>query len=120
MSLTAIMSNALSGLQASQLGLRTTSNNIANVNTPGYARQAPSLSARILAGESAGVDVTSIRRVTDSFLTTASLNAKSGAAGAAALYDLMDRAQRLFGDPSGGASIASRSLDTSCSTSRPA
>ena len=38
MSLSGILGNALSGLQASQAGLRASSNNVANVNTPGYAR----------------------------------------------------------------------------------
>ncbi len=105
MSLTAIMNNALSGLQASQLGMRATSTNISNVNTPGYARQNVSLAARILNGQSSGVTVESIRRVTDSFLTTASLNAKASAAGSEALYEFMNRAQVLFGDPSSGASV---------------
>ena len=34
-----LLSVALSGIQAAQAGLDTTSHNIANVNTPGYSRQ---------------------------------------------------------------------------------
>ena len=39
MSLTVSLRTAASGLQAAQAGLRTTSDNIANVNTPGYVRK---------------------------------------------------------------------------------
>lgn len=39
MSLTAVLNTAVSGLQAAQVGLRTVSDNIANVNTPGYQSQ---------------------------------------------------------------------------------
>jgi len=38
MAINQIIGNALSGLQASQIGIRTASNNVANVNTPCYAR----------------------------------------------------------------------------------
>ena len=38
-SLNAVLNIAASGLNASQLGLRTVSDNIANVNTPGYVRK---------------------------------------------------------------------------------
>ena len=36
---TSIFRTAISGLQAAQAGIATTSHNIANVNTPGYSRQ---------------------------------------------------------------------------------
>lgn len=39
MSLMGIFGNGLSGLQAAQQGLRVVSQNVANVNTPGYARR---------------------------------------------------------------------------------
>ena len=40
MSLTATLRTASSGLNAAQAALRATSDNIANVNTPGYVRKA--------------------------------------------------------------------------------
>jgi flagellar hook-associated protein 1 FlgK len=40
-SLLGVMSVAMSGLEAQQAGLETTSNNIANLNTPGYTREQP-------------------------------------------------------------------------------
>ena len=50
MSLNGIIGNALSGLQAAQLGMRTASNNVANVNTAGYARTEINQTARNAAG----------------------------------------------------------------------
>ncbi|MGN0922030.1 MAG: flagellar hook-associated protein FlgK [Cellvibrio sp.] len=63
---------AYSGLNTNQVSLTTTSQNIANVNTPGFSRL--SVNTKALAGVSglhagAGVQVTSIRRIADSFLT---------------------------------------------------
>ena len=43
MSLSDILGSAVSGLSASQAGIRSVSNNIANVGTPGYARERVSL-----------------------------------------------------------------------------
>jgi len=42
-SLSASLATALSGLMAEQGALQTTTNNVANVNTPGYSRQVPVL-----------------------------------------------------------------------------
>jgi flagellar hook-associated protein 1 len=63
----------LSGIQASQTGIDTVSNNIANANTPGYTRQRVELSARpgyqSLVGQiGTGVQVDQIARLRDQFL----------------------------------------------------
>jgi flagellar hook-associated protein 1 FlgK len=105
MSINSVMNGALSGLQASQAGIRATSNNVANVNTVGYARQDISFSGRVVSGVSAGVEVEQIRRVTDRFLVLASLNASSRAAEADVVAGFLDRAQATFGDPANGASV---------------
>ncbi len=42
-SLNASLAIALSGLTAEQGALEATTNNVANVNTPGYSRQVPNL-----------------------------------------------------------------------------
>ena len=54
MALNSVIGNALSGLRASQLGLRTASNNVANVNTPGYARTELAITSRNVAGQRDG------------------------------------------------------------------
>ena len=55
MSLSQILSTALSGLNAAQAGIRTASNNIANVNTTGYAREKLSQQTGVAAGRTNGV-----------------------------------------------------------------
>lgn len=61
-----------SGVSAAQRALATTGQNIANANTPGFSRLSTLLASR--AGSSAlnaggGVEVTSIRRISDEFLS---------------------------------------------------
>ena len=69
-----MLSTAVSGLQAFQRNLTTIGHNISNVNTDGYSRQTVELSAR-KANPAAngfigtGVDITTIQRVYDQFLS---------------------------------------------------
>lgn len=114
MSLTTVMSTAMSGLAAAQSGLRTVSDNIANVNTAGYVRKVVDQTSLVTLGAGSGVDVIGIRRVIDKYLQNASLTAGSTAGGAAVTAELSDRAQALFGDPSTDNSFFSR-LDTAFS-----
>ena len=62
---------AVSGLNASQVALNVASNNIANVNTPGYSRQEAQFNSLYTNGPNAnglGVDVGGVRRVADEYL----------------------------------------------------
>lgn len=103
MSIGSILSSATSGLTAAQTGLRTVSDNIANVGTPGYVRKVVDQSSFV----GGGVGTASVRLAADRFLQAASLtaSAKAGAAGAQA--GLFDQAQALFGDPSKDSSFFS-------------
>jgi len=107
MSVNAILSSALSGLQAAQAGMRTTSSNITNVNTPGYAREEVDISSQTVGGMGVGVRIEGVRRVTDAFLVAASLGAASRATAADVRLELLDRTQAAFGDPTSGASVFS-------------
>jgi len=98
MSVNAILGSALSGLQASQAGMRTTSSNIANVNTPGYAREVVNISSQSVGGMGVGVNIDGVRRVTDAFLVAASLSATSRATAADIRLELLDRTQSAFGE----------------------
>ena len=65
---------SLSGLRAAQLGLATTSHNIANAGTPGYSRQRLDLAAGVPLFDSgsyfgSGVRLLEVRRSYDQFLT---------------------------------------------------
>ncbi|MBN8529960.1 MAG: flagellar hook-associated protein FlgK [Caulobacterales bacterium] len=102
MSLGSILNIANSGLQTAQTQLRVVSDNVANVNTPGYVRKVAEQVALTNEGLGSGVEVARIRLATDSFLQAASLNASSEASRQGVRYDLYDRIQALFGDPGGG------------------
>ncbi len=108
MSLSAIMSAANSGLNAAQTGLRAVSDNIANVNTPGYVRKLVDQRPLVSAGMGVGVDIAQIRRAADQFLQRAALTARASSAEANVVSQNMDRVQALFGDPSGKSSFFSR------------
>ncbi|MDO8297440.1 MAG: flagellar hook-associated protein FlgK [Caulobacter sp.] len=108
MSLASIMSSATTGLMAAQTGLRTVSDNIANVNTAGYVRKVVNQAPLVSAGMGVGVDITGISRAADAFLQRASLTARASSAQAGVQADAFDRAQALFGDPSGSNSFFSR------------
>ena len=108
MSLNEILNSAMSGLGASQAGLRSVSNNIANVGTPGYARQRVSLSTGVSGGRVSGVVVGEPSRVADKFLENA-VYQRGGAAGRSeAASSYLDRLQSLLGAPDSSAGIAGR------------
>ena len=101
MSLNLIMNNATSGLMTAQAQLRVVSDNVANVNTPGYVRKLAEQQAMTTQGIGAGVEIARIRLATDRFLQAASFSAGAEAARQGVRYELYDRIQSLFGNPSG-------------------
>lgn len=106
MAITAILNTAVSALNANLTALRTTSNNIANVNTPGYARQSVELISQVINGDGAGVQVSQIKRVVDTFLA-AELRLTTARAES---FDVQsathDRIQSLLGEPGQGNTLA--------------
>jgi flagellar hook-associated protein 1 FlgK len=107
-SLGEILNSALSGLGAAQASMRTVSNNIANVNTPGYAREKTNLSTDTAAGRVIGVTVGEPGRVADQFLE-ATVFARAGAAGAAETRSIyLDRLQSFLGTSGAEAGLPSR------------
>lgn len=101
MSLGSILNIANSGLQTAQTQLRVVSDNVANVNTPGYVRKVAEQVTLTNEGLGSGVEVARIRLATDRFLQAASLNGASEANRQGVRYELFDRIQSLFGDPGG-------------------
>ncbi|WP_304168864.1 flagellar hook-associated protein FlgK [Phenylobacterium aquaticum] len=101
MSLSIAMKTAASGLIAAQTGLRTVSDNIANVNTTGYVRKTVDQQPLVVGGMGMGVEITGINRVTDQYLQGASMTATSDSAKWGSMSQYLDNAQGLFGDPSG-------------------
>jgi len=108
MSLNAIMNTATSGLAAAQTQLRVISDNVSNVNTPGYVRKIADQTTLTSQGVGSGVEVSRIRLATDRFLQAANLNAGAEAARQGVRYELYDRIQSLFGDPGGDSGFFSQ------------
>ena len=108
MSLSSIIGNALSGLQASQVGLQVSSNNVANVNTPGYARTIATFTSRNVGGQAMGVDVSGVQRVADLYLQAAALRASADAGAADVASQALDRFQSQVGGLDDEGSIFSR------------
>jgi flagellar hook-associated protein 1 FlgK len=100
MSLSSALQTAASGLQAAQAGLRVVSDNIANVNTPGYVRKTLVQTQLVADGAGAGVRIEGIQRVTDQYLQSASLTASSDSSKYSVVAQYLDNAQSLFGNPS--------------------
>ncbi len=107
MSLNSILGTANSGLQTAQAQLRVVSDNVANVNTPGYVRKTADAQSRVVAGQGTGVGIAQIRNVIDQFLQAASLGAAADATKASVQASTLDQAQSLFGDPSAAGSYFS-------------
>jgi flagellar hook-associated protein 1 FlgK len=107
-SLNEILSSAVSGLAASQAGLRTVSNNIANVSTPGYARERVTLTTSVTAGRVTGVLTGESERIADRFLEANAYRRASdvGRADVSAAY--LDRLQSLLGAPGAASGLPAR------------
>ena len=70
MSISATLSNALTGLTAASRAAQLVSSNVSNATTEGYARRELELSARAVTGAGDGVQIDGIRRVVDDELVT--------------------------------------------------
>lgn len=106
MSLTLGLSAALSGLQAARQGLDLVSNNIANMNTPGFSRKLFNPSSRVLAGYGVGVEVAETTRRVDEKLRANAWQATGLYQQYAATEKYFDRLQDLFGKPGDNTTIA--------------
>ena len=108
MSLNAILNTATSGLQTNQAALRITSNNIANVNTPGYHRRVVDFGPRLTGGVLNGVNIDEVRRIADSYLAGEATTAIGALGGAEVMATYLDRVQDLIGSLDGNSSLGAR------------
>jgi flagellar hook-associated protein 1 FlgK len=107
-SLSGIMTSALTALQTNSTALNVVSNNVANLNTPNYARRVVNQETLSAGGRLAGVAVADIQRVVDQFLTQESLQASA----ASAQYDTQatpfKQLNGILGQPGDGTSLSSQ------------
>ena len=114
----ALFNAGLTGIQVAQVGLSMTGHNIANVNTPGYARQRIVQTANVSTFSGggyigAGASVRSVDRVYDEFLNAQSRDIGSQMAYSKTLASDVDRLSQLFGDETSGISPALNAFFTS-------
>jgi len=106
--MSALMSIGKTAMFASYAALQTTSNNISNANTVGYSRQQTQLAdaAGQFTGSGffgKGVDVTTVTRAYDKYLTTQAMGTASLAAADTARVDKLTQLENVF--PIGSAGI---------------
>jgi flagellar hook-associated protein 1 FlgK len=91
-----------SGLNADTAELDTASNNLSNINTPGYAREAVELSP-IGAAEplqsGGGVSITSVRALTDAVYGSANVAAEGVQGAANQANEVMQSVEAIFPEP---------------------
>jgi flagellar hook-associated protein 1 FlgK len=105
-----IMTNALSGALASQMALSATSQNIANLQTKGYTRQAALLSAvgADASGKSVGngVQVSSLLRFSDGYKNQQMWRAAAETGQYSQTQPYLTQLERVMGDDTASLSVA--------------
>jgi flagellar hook-associated protein 1 FlgK len=111
--LNGIMSSALSALQTNTEALRITSNNIANMNTVGYARRVVHEGAQVSGTQLGGVDIDFVQRVIDKYLG----REVTSASGSAARYDtqagVYSQLNGLLGSPGDSTALTTQLTNVS-------
>ena len=108
MSLNSILNSATSGLLTNQTALKVTSNNITNVNTPGYHRQIVQLGPQLTGASLTGVTIEDIRRISDQYLDQQSVSATAASSQADTLTSYFSQVQDLVASLNGDASLQSQ------------
>lgn len=108
MSLNGIAASAISALKTNSAALAVVANNVANLNTDGYARRIVNQQTLSAGGQLMGVDIATIQRVSNQFLVQEQLAAN----GAASQYDTMaglfSQLNGLLGSPGDNQSLATQ------------
>jgi flagellar hook-associated protein 1 FlgK len=107
-SLNGILSSALSALQTNTTALGVVSQNIGNLNTPGYADRTVDEQTQVLGGNLSGVEVADIQRITNQFLTQENLDASSSSQQYATESGVFSQLNGLLGQPGSSTSLTSQ------------
>ncbi len=108
MSLNGIAASALSALQTNSTALGVTSNNVANLNTQGYARRVVNQQTLTADGQLVGVDIASVQRVANTYLSGEVLSAGSAASNFDTQAGFFDQLSGLLGAPGDNQSLATQ------------
>jgi flagellar hook-associated protein 1 len=108
MSLNGIISSGLTAIQTNSAAIRVSSDNIANINTPGYVRRVAQQQTLAPGGVLSGVELSQVQRLASAYVDKEVL----AASGSAARYDvqssIMDQLNAALGAPGDGNSIGSQ------------
>ncbi len=107
------MSSALSALQTNTEALRVTSNNIANLNTQGYARRVVNESTLSTGGQLGGVDIATVERAIDKYLGQEVLSSSGSSARYDAQTSVYDQLNGMLGAPGDDTALTSQLTDVS-------
>ncbi|RFC39660.1 MAG: flagellar hook-associated protein 1 FlgK [Candidatus Nitrotoga sp. CP45] len=110
-----IFGSGVSALNAAQIGLSTTEHNIANANTPGFNRQEVVLATRFPQATGAGfigqgVDVTTVKRIYNEFLSNQVLQGQAQASQLETYYQQIGQIDNMLADSDAGLSPALQEL----------
>ena len=123
MSISGTLSSALSGLNVASRAAEVVATNIANANTPGYARRVLEVGAKMVGNEAQGVEATGVIRITDRVLMSDRRIADAGAAEHKTVSKFLFGVETAIGAPTDAASLGGRvaSLDAAliAAASRP-
>ena len=116
-----LLSIGLSGLNAAQAGMSTTSENIANVNTTGYSEESviQSEATPVFSGGGylgTGVDVDTVARAYSAYQQQQVVQATASSGELSTQYNQMSQIDNLLGDPTTGISAAVDSFYSSAQT----
>lgn len=99
MSLTSALGNALSGLRFTSTATSLVSSNVANASNPTYSRKTITAGAVVVGGSTAGVQVASVTREYDMFVSRQLMTEKSNSAYASTRSDFLSMLDQLMGAP---------------------
>lgn len=106
MALISSLSSSLTGMKVAQAQLEIISNNIANVDTPGYTRKTAAQSALVSAGQTMGVTMGNTQRVVDESLLKNFLTSNATSSSLSTQYNFMSRLDNVMGTTEQGNSLA--------------
>jgi flagellar hook-associated protein 1 FlgK len=108
LSLNGIAASALTALKSNSAALAVVSNNVANINTDGYARRVVNQQTLAPGGQLMGVDIASVQRVVDQFLQQESLSAGAASAQYGAQANFFSQLNGVLGGPGDNQSLSTR------------
>ena len=108
MSISASLSNALTGLAAASRSAQVVSSNVSNALTEGYARRQVNLSPRYVGGTGAGVQIDGVSRIVDETLLREKRLSAASAGQATVAHDFNTDVLSLVGSPEIAGSLTQR------------